>query len=183
MAVGLEALANLDGQLARWGEDQRPNRPPIGSRKRIARLAVLPFCFCFGAGPLASAGLTLVLKRWSVGSANAAVLPVPVWAQPIRSRPASTAESPAAGSASPSRNPRRVRREAVVRLNQVDQKLSRNVSIFPTKGICSAADGLLTQGLHCNANYGLARLLTSAGTRRSKIISRGRKQKIPGQRF
>jgi hypothetical protein len=58
-----------------------------------------------------------------------------------------------------------------------------NVSIFPTKGSCSAADGLLTQGLHCNANHGLARLLTSAGTRRSKIISRGRKQEIPGQRF
>ncbi len=43
-----------------------------------------------GAGLLATAGLTLVLNRWSVGSANAAVLPVPVWAQPIRSRPAIT---------------------------------------------------------------------------------------------
>src|SRR6476646_8193647 len=54
---------------------------------------------------------------------------------------------------------------------------------FPQRGICSAADGLLAQGLHCNANYELARLLTSAGTRRSKIISRGRKQEIPGRRF
>src|SRR4029078_12555107 len=90
---------------------------------------------------------------------------------------------PPAESVSPSRNRRRVRREAEVRSNQVDQKLSRNVSIFPTKGSCSAADGLLAQGLHCNANYGLARLLTSAGTRRSKIISRGRQQEIHGRRF
>ena len=44
-----------------------------------------------GVGALASAGLTLVLRRWSVGSANAAVLPVPVWAQPIMSRPDITA--------------------------------------------------------------------------------------------
>ena len=42
-----------------------------------ARMA--PF---LGAGRLASS--------WSMGSAKAAVLPVPVWAQPIRSRPAST---------------------------------------------------------------------------------------------
>ena len=65
-AVGAEALADLRGQLARRGEDQRADRP---AALRAA------------AGRRAS-------SRWSVGRANAAVLPVPVWAQPNRSRPA-----------------------------------------------------------------------------------------------
>ena len=38
--------------------------------------------------PLPRAGR--LFNRWSIGSANAAVLPVPVWAQPSTSRPAST---------------------------------------------------------------------------------------------
>ena len=33
LAVGLEALADLGGQLARGREDQRANRAAIGSRK------------------------------------------------------------------------------------------------------------------------------------------------------
>ena len=42
----------------------------------------------FAAG---AARLPLAARRWSIGSAKAAVLPVPVWAMPIRSRPAMTA--------------------------------------------------------------------------------------------
>ena len=70
-AVGPEALADLDRQLARGREDQ-------------------------GAGTLRSAGCGW-RKPCRIGSANAAVLPVPVWAPPSRSRPSRTAGWPAPG--------------------------------------------------------------------------------------
>ena len=57
---------DLDRQLARRGEDQdaAAARGPAGRRSAA--------------------------RRCRIGSANAAVLPVPVWAMPSRSRPSST---------------------------------------------------------------------------------------------
>ena len=54
------------------GEDEGANRP--GSPQRL---------------PVDPANRIFV-RRWRIGSANAAVLPVPVWAQPTRSRPSNT---------------------------------------------------------------------------------------------
>ena len=65
-AVGPEAVVGLDGELPRRGQNQRPHR--------VARRG--------------EAGVGVRRRRWSIGSAKAAVLPVPVWARPITSRPA-----------------------------------------------------------------------------------------------
>ena len=65
-AVGREALADLRGELA---------------RRREHEAADVAVAACRGA---------MCARRWRIGSANAAVLPVPVWARPSRSRPAST---------------------------------------------------------------------------------------------
>lgn len=56
-------FVNLQRKLARRREDERTDG------------ALLPSLFA---------------RRWMIGTANAQVLPVPVWAQPIRSRPSST---------------------------------------------------------------------------------------------
>ena len=60
-AVGLEAVGDLDGELAGRREDQRAGAPwrPCGRCGQCC----------------------------SIGRAKAAVLPVPVWAMPSRSRP------------------------------------------------------------------------------------------------
>ena len=147
LAVGLEALADLRGQLARRGEDQRPNRPTIGSRKRIAATCRSGrCCFCCWRGAVgqrrADAGAQAVQRRQRErGRLAGAGLGA---AHQVAARRA-PAESPAVGSASPCRSPRRERRGAAIRRGRVDQKLSRNVSIFPIKGICRAADATLTQ--------------------------------------
>ena len=78
LAVGAHVLLDLHHQLARRREHEHA---PAALRR-------------VGAGAAAS-----------IGSANAAVLPVPVCAMPIRSRPARiAAESPAPGSASARRS-------------------------------------------------------------------------------
>ena len=64
--VGLEALDDLGGQFAGRAQHQD------------------------AAGALAAARLRFSARRWRIGSAKAAVLPVPVWAMPTTSRPAST---------------------------------------------------------------------------------------------
>ena len=82
-AVGADALLDLERELAGRGEDEdadrRRGRRPAAAvalpRRAVARLP---------------AGRALALRRWRIGSTNAAVLPVPVWAPASRSRPAST---------------------------------------------------------------------------------------------
>ena len=68
LAVGAETFADLAGQLAGRREDERADAASVAFR-RIARRAS---------------------SDAAAGSANAAVLPVPVCAQPSRSRPAIT---------------------------------------------------------------------------------------------
>ena len=65
-AIGAEALGDLARELA--GRRSAPD-----TRQ-----------------PLRCAGRRLAARRWMMGSAKAAVLPVPVWAIPSRSRPART---------------------------------------------------------------------------------------------
>jgi len=60
LAVGGKALTDLQSQFPGGGEDEGTDGPEAA------------------------------LSRSSMGSAKAAVLPVPVWAQPIRSLPSST---------------------------------------------------------------------------------------------
>ena len=67
LGVGLEGLGDLDRELAGGGEDQ-------------------------GDRALGASNLPLVSVSFErIGSAKAAVLPVPVWAWPITSTPESTA--------------------------------------------------------------------------------------------
>ena len=63
-AVGAEILADLGGELAGRRQDQGAGRAGGGTHWRPS-------------------------KRCRIGTAKAAVLPVPVWAMPSRSRPAS----------------------------------------------------------------------------------------------
>ena len=77
-AVGAEALADLRSELARRREHQRAHR--------IARALAERATACASRGAA------------RIGSANAAVLPVPVCAQPSRSRPRGCAGWPAPGS-------------------------------------------------------------------------------------
>ena len=65
-AVGADALLDLEGELAGRREDRARGRRGAPSRRALA------------------------WRRWSIGSTNAAVLPVPVWAPASRSRPART---------------------------------------------------------------------------------------------
>ena len=65
-AIGAEALGDLARELAGGAEDENAAALADGAR----------------AGSSA--------RRWRIGSAKAAVLPVPVWAMPQRSRPAIT---------------------------------------------------------------------------------------------
>ncbi len=65
-AIGLQAGIDLHGQLAGRRQDERAGAARSGRTRFCAR-------------------------RWSSGKPNAAVLPVPVWAMPSRSRPASSA--------------------------------------------------------------------------------------------
>ena len=65
LAVGAEAVGDLGGEFARRRQDQRTARC-----RAPARSVFLARC-------------------WRIGSAKAAVLPVPVWAMPSRSRPSS----------------------------------------------------------------------------------------------
>ena len=75
LAVGAEALGDLASRVR-----ASATAPARGSRA-------------------AAAGLRLAARRCRMGSAKAAVLPVPVWAMPSRSRPASTPGWPGSGSA------------------------------------------------------------------------------------
>ena len=174
-AVGGEALADLGRQLARRREDQRPDRPTIGRGECIATLAIrLPLRRCVRRR---RPGCTLVLNRCNVGSANAAVLPVPVWAQPIRSRPASTAEWLGVGSAWPCGSPRRARRGGANRPGQV-------VKTYSMKSLFQECELLRCANVRAETVSSQARQLRelaqplkrSAGTKRSKKISRGREQ-------
>ncbi len=63
-SVDADALLDLERELAGRGEDE-------GADRRGGSASGWP-------------------SRWSIGSTNAAVLPVPVWAPAMRSRPAST---------------------------------------------------------------------------------------------
>jgi hypothetical protein len=61
-AIGLEAFGDLGGEFTRRREHERAAAAPAPALRSAAR-------------------------RWRIGRAKAAVLPVPVWAMPRRSRP------------------------------------------------------------------------------------------------